>query len=188
MRLCTEKERDCMTKATREIVLPGGVEASISGHAITIRFQGKAVTRDLGKEKVEARIEGGKIILETEKDTKRENALLNSFEQHVLNLVKGLQKPFEYKLAIVYSHFPMTVSVKGNWVEINNFVGEKKPRKARILPDTHVEAKGKEIWVRSSNKEHAGQTAANLENATQVRGKDRRVYQDGIYIVTVSSG
>jgi len=42
--------------------------------------------------------------------------------------------------------------------------------------------------VRSGNKYAAGQTAANLEQATRVRKKDRRVFQDGIFIVEKPTG
>lgn len=38
------------------------------------------------------------------------------------------------------------------------------------------------IKIESFNKEAAGQTAANIEKTTMVRAKDRRVFQDGIFI------
>ncbi|MBI5554191.1 MAG: 50S ribosomal protein L6, partial [Candidatus Diapherotrites archaeon] len=56
------------------------------------------------------------------------------------------------------------------------------PRIARIVGGTKVSVKGKELVISSSNKEDAGQTAANIENATRVKGKDIRVFQDGVYI------
>ena len=68
-------------------------------------------------------------------------------------------------------------------MEINNFVGEKKARTAKILPGTTVTVKGKEVTVKSHDKEAAGQTAGNLERASRVKGKDIRIYQDGIFIV-----
>lgn len=172
-----------MTEAVREIALKEGVTAKLDGKTISFSKAGKSISRDLGKERVSIEVKDSKVVLRTPKDGRRENMLLNVLQSHVENMMKGLEKPFVYHLSVVFSHFPMTVAVKGNWVEVNNFTGEKKPRKARILPDTQVEIKGKDIVVKSHNKEFAGQTAANLENATRVRGKDTRVYQDGIYIV-----
>lgn len=167
----------------RKIGLPEGFSAAVQGQVVTLSHQGKQASKNLGDDKVDVSIEGNNVVLHTAKSSRRENAVLNTLQSHVQNLVHGLQKPFKYKLAVVFSHFPMTIAVKGEWVEINNFVGEKKPRKARILPNTQVEIKGKDVFVTSTSKENAGQTAANLENATRVMGKDRRVYQDGIFIV-----
>ncbi len=53
---------------------------------------------------------------------------------------------------------------------------------ARIMPNSKVEIKGTDITVTSNDIEMAGQTAANLEKATKVKGRDRRIFQDGIFI------
>jgi len=66
---------------------------------------------------------------------------------------------------------------------INNFLGEKNPRVAVILPNVDVQLKGAKITVTSADKDAAGQTAANIEKATKIRNRDRRIFQDGIYIV-----
>jgi large subunit ribosomal protein L6 len=77
----------------------------------------------------------------------------------------------------------MTLKVEGSKLAINNFLGEKKPRFAEILPNVNVDIKGQNITVSSPDKEAAGQTAANFEKATKVKNRDRRIFQDGIYIV-----
>jgi large subunit ribosomal protein L6 len=66
---------------------------------------------------------------------------------------------------------------------IKNFLGEKQPRKAKIVGQTKVEAKGQEMTVSGLSKEEVGQTIANLKSATRIRNRDSRVFQDGFYII-----
>jgi large subunit ribosomal protein L6 len=83
----------------------------------------------------------------------------------------------------VFSHFPIKNIVEGNHLVIQNFLGERAPRKADILPDVKVEVKAETITVSGVDKERVGQTAANIERATKVTNRDIRVFQDGIYII-----
>ena len=89
---------------------------------------------------------------------------------------------FKYKLKIVYAHFPITAKVEGKKLLIQNFLGEKSPRVAKIVGDVNVKVEGDEVTVEGINKEEVGQTAINIEQATVVRYRDRRTFQDGIYI------
>ena len=49
-----------------------------------------------------------------------------------------------------------------------------------------VKVKGDIVTIEGNDIEHVGQTAANLEKATVVTGRDIRVFQDGVY--TISKG
>lgn len=51
--------------------------------------------------------------------------MLGTIVAHIRNMINGVTKGYEYKLAIVYSHFPMNVKVEGNKIMITNFLGEK---------------------------------------------------------------
>ena len=65
---------------------------------------------------------------------------------------------------------------------IENFLGEKFPRKAKILGATKIEVKGDQVILTGPDIEAVSQTAANIEQATKIKGFDPRVFQDGIYI------
>ncbi len=99
-------------------------------------------------------------------------------------MIKGVTEGFVYKMKIVYSHFPIKASVKGNEFIIENFLGEKSARKAKLFGNVKVTIKGSDVIIEGINREEVGQTAANIEAATKVKDKDVRVFQDGIYIVS----
>ena len=76
----------------------------------------------------------------------------------------------------------MTLKVDGKKLVINNFLGEKTPRFARIEENVDVEVKGPKVTVSSHDIEAAGRTVSLIERATNVRNRDRRVFQDGIFL------
>jgi large subunit ribosomal protein L6 len=109
--------------------------------------------------------------------------MVGTFASHITNMMKGVTEGFEYRMKVVYSHFPMQLKVEGDKLMIGNFLGEKKARSAKILGDTKVKASGDEVIVTGYNKEDVGQTAANIEQTTRIKRFDPRVFQDGIYTV-----
>jgi large subunit ribosomal protein L6 len=94
----------------------------------------------------------------------------------------GVTEGWEYEMEVFYSHFPMQVTVEGAEVVIENFLGEKAPRRTTIHGDTEVVVDDEELTVSGADKEAVGQTAADIEQLTKVSGKDTRVFQDGVYI------
>ena len=48
----------------------------------------------------------------------------------------------------------MTVKTAGNKITIENFLGERHPRSAKIVGDAKVQIKGDEVIVSGINKEH----------------------------------
>ena len=136
------------------------------------------------KEEVHIDKEGNRIKIWALFPRRKTKAMIGTIRAHINNMITGVTKGYVYKLRIHYRHFPMNVSVEGNKVVIKNFLGEKHPRYAEILDGVTVKVKGKEeIIVEGIDKEKVGQTAANIEQATVVRGRDPRVFVDGIYIV-----
>jgi large subunit ribosomal protein L6 len=103
-------------------------------------------------------------------------------------MIAGVRKGFTNKLKIVFSHFPISVKVNDRTVLIENFTGERNPRKTKILGNTQVKVQTEDIIVQGINLEDVSQTAANIEQATKVKRKDPRVFLDGIYVYERTEG
>tara|TARA_Y100000310_G_C20534428_1_gene740143 strand:- start:450 stop:992 length:543 start_codon:yes stop_codon:yes gene_type:complete len=167
----------------KEIELIEGANANLDGSILKISGPKGEVERNLLHPKIQLSIDGNKIILEAKKATKREKTIIGSFESHIKNMVAGVQEHHIYKLKICSGHFPMNVSMSGQELTIKNFLGESVPRKVILPQSAQVKINGTEIEVTSPDKEVAGQTAAKIESLCRITGRDKRIFQDGCYLV-----
>jgi len=165
------------------IIIPKGVSAVLHNNTLTITGPKGKVSREFVGPRHRILIESESIVLECSSMRKKDRALLGTWNGHILNMITGVMHEFEYRMKIIYSHFPIKVSTKGNLVVIENFLGEKVPRYAEAAPGVRVEVKGDTITLRGVDIEALGMTAARIEYATKIKRKDPRVFQDGIYIV-----
>ncbi len=167
----------------KEIEIPEGVSVEVENSLLKIEgVEGKS-QRKFELSGITFKKKDKKIILEKINGTRKEKRKINSVSSHIENMFIGVQKKFEYQLKVVFNHFPITVKIEGNKVTIKNFLGEKKDRKTILLEGVETEINKDLIKIRSVDKELAGQSAANLEVATRIKNKDRRVFQDGIFII-----
>ena len=167
------------------VTIPEGVTASLSEDGV-VSIQGPkgSLSRQFTNSNLDLFQEGGALIVRTDMPRRKMKALAGTWNAHLNNMVKGVTDGFTYSLKAVYSHFPKTLSVKGNIFVVNNYFGEKVPRNADILEGVDVKVNNKvEVVVSGINKENVGQTAANIERCVTVKNRDRRVFQDGIYLV-----
>lgn len=166
----------------RIIEIPEGVEVSINGGEFTVKKGSNELKRKFDIGKVKFKVRDKKIILSAKGATRRESKMIGTIWAHLKNMFKGMNEEFVYELEICNVHFPMNVKQEGDTIIIKSFLGETNERKSRVLPNAKVDIKGSQITVTSNDIEAAGQTAANLEKATRLTGRDRRIFQDGIFI------
>lgn len=169
------------------IEMPDGVNVSYSDGVATVSGEKGSISRTFVHDKVQVLLEGGAVMVRVDIPRRKEKALAGTWAAHLRNMVKGVSQGFTYHLKALYSHFPMTLKVEGNALIVNNYFGEKVPRRAE-LPWTPSEVKVEinnkvEVVVSGADKEKVGQTAANIERCATVKKRDRRVFQDGIYLV-----
>jgi large subunit ribosomal protein L6 len=170
-------------KLIREVEMPKGVTASISGKTITVKGPNGEVKREMKFHHVLMKHEGSKLIFEAAKTTKRSKKIVGALVAHVRNMVRGSQESHKYVLKICSGHFPMNITITGNKFVVKNFLGEKVPRTITLKAGADVKIEGDHINVTSANKETAGQVSADIEQLTRRPGFDSRVFQDGIYLI-----
>jgi large subunit ribosomal protein L6 len=174
-----------MRKELSQIIeIPEGVEAEIDGAKVIIKGTKGVNEREFSLANLILEKKGNEIIIGNKKSSKKEKRRMNTIAAHIRNMISGIQKEFEYKLKVCFSHFPITVEVKGNEALIKNFLGERTPRKVKIPEGAKVNVEKDVIIITSPSIETAGQAAANFENATRIPNRDRRVFQDGIFITS----
>lgn len=177
-----------LPEISRIVQVPDGVEARLDGKKVTIKGPKGTLSRDFSGVPISIEPDGTNVRISAEWPRKKEAALVGTLHSHVQNMVTGVQKGFTYKIKIVFSHFPISAKVQGKSVLIENFTGERRARRAKIIGDVKVKVEAEDIIVQGLNLENVSQTAANIEQATKVRRKDPRVFLDGLYVYERNEG
>ncbi|MGQ3410980.1 50S ribosomal protein L6 [Natrinema sp. LN54] len=165
-----------------ELEIPENVSVEVDRFDVTVEGPEGAVTRRLWYPDVTVETDDDQVVIESGAEDAKTNSTVGTFESHITNAIHGVTEGWEYEMEVFYSHFPMQVRVDGDDVVIENFLGEKAPRRTTIHGETEVTVDDEQIVLSGPSKDDVGQTAADIEQLTKVSGKDTRVFQDGVYI------
>jgi len=170
------------TIVENSVEIPEGVSLSLEGRKVTVAGDKGQVAKDFGHSRLDMALEEDALKIWAVNPRKREASLVNTISAHVENMIKGVTQGFTYKMKIVFVHFPITVRTQGQQLAIQNFIGERKPRYATIIPGVDVRVEGEDLIIEGIDIENVAQTAANIQQATKIRRKDLRKFMDGIYV------
>ncbi len=177
-----------LPEVSRTIQVPDDVTLSVVGKKVSVKGAKGNFTRDFSYATVAIEGDGKNVRISAKWPRKKETALVGTIYSHINNMITGVTKGYSYKMKIVFSHFPISVKTQGRSVLIENFTGERRPRKVDILGDVKVKIEAEDIIIQGANLEEVSQTAANIEQSTKVRRKDPRVFLDGIYTYERNEG
>ena len=172
-----------MATTTRKVKIPEGVTVRIEGNLVKVQGPKGMLMREMYYPNVSLALADKEVTVATESGRKKILSVCGTFAAHLQNMCTGVTKGYQYRMKVVYSHFPIQLKLAGERVEIGNFLGEKRSRWARIEKDVKVALGADEVTLTGIDKETVGKTAANIEHATRIRERDPRVFQDGVYIV-----
>ncbi|MCS7141103.1 MAG: 50S ribosomal protein L6 [Candidatus Nitrosocaldus sp.] len=174
------------------VEVPDGVQVRIDGRVLEVQGPKGKIRRDLSKIPVDVSIDGSSVIIRPllvrGRPRRKDKAVVHTIRSIIRNMVEGVVHGYTYRLKIVHAHFPISVKVKGREVLVENFIGERSPRVAKIVGDCKVSVEGEDVIVKGVSLDDVAQTAANIENATNIKDKDIRVFLDGIYIYAREKG
>ncbi|MBI2147010.1 50S ribosomal protein L6 [Candidatus Woesearchaeota archaeon] len=170
---------------TLKVSIPAGVTVTITPQVYQVHMKGPKgeVSRQFRDKTVHLEVQDSILSVSAAKATKREKTRLGSIESHLRNMIKGVTQGHVYKMKICSGHFPMNAAVSGMDLSIKNFLGEKYPRVLRIRDGVTVKVNGQDVTVEGVSLEQVSQCAADIERLTIIQNRDRRIFQDGIYIV-----
>lgn len=170
---------------SKEVLIPENVNIEIVNNKVKVSGEKGSLEKEF-KAIFGVKIEKqeDKVKVSSESERRKVKALVGTIAAHIRNMIDGVTKGFTYKLKVIYFHFPITVKVEGNKVLIQNFLGERVPRVAKIFGDAKVKVDGQDIIVTGINVDDVGLTASSIEQATRIKARDRKVFQDGCWIVS----
>lgn len=170
----------------KTVTFPDKVSIEIEASKVTVNGPSGKMTLVFNIGKIKLKKIDNKIELECNAATKKEKKVMNTIAAHIANMICGVTNGFEYKLQVCSIHFPITVKVdkERNLLVIKNFLGERKDREVKLLEGVDIAVEGDIIKLNGNQIERVAQCAANIETATKIKSRDRRVYQDGIFMIS----
>lgn len=177
-----------LPEVSRIVQVPDGVDVNLKGKIVTVKGTKGTLIRDFSFVPIAIENEGKNVRVWAKWPRKKEAALVGTIDAHIRNMIVGVTKGYSYKMKIVFSHFPISVKLQDKSVLIENFTGERRARRVKIIGDVKIKIETDDIILSGINLEDVSQTAANIEQATRVRGKDPRVFLDGLYVYERNEG
>eukprot|EP00470_Lotharella_oceanica_P005289 CAMPEP_0170167740 /NCGR_PEP_ID=MMETSP0040_2-20121228/1057_1 /TAXON_ID=641309 /ORGANISM="Lotharella oceanica, Strain CCMP622" /LENGTH=195 /DNA_ID=CAMNT_0010405855 /DNA_START=25 /DNA_END=612 /DNA_ORIENTATION=+ len=178
----------------RDIPIPEGFDVKIkSGIVTVIQLEGEKgeLTKNFKHAKLsitkEETKDGPVVRLKKWMSTRKGAAVVRTIGSKITNMFKGLKLGYQYKMRLVYNHFPIQASIEdgGKRVEIRNFVGQKMTKVCKLPEGVTCERSTEvkdELVFTGADIDKVSQSAAQVHHLARVRNKDIRKFLDGIYV------
>jgi large subunit ribosomal protein L6 len=172
-------------KSEVTVEVPKDITLTLKGMVITVEGKKGKILKDFSHmKKVDIKYTDGILAISSYFPRKSTEAKLGTLGSIVQNAIDGVSKGYTYKMKIAYSHFPITVTTEGDKILIKNFIGERSPRITHVagIHTIDIKPSKEDVVVSGIDKEEVGQTCANIQRTCRIRDKDKRIFQDGIYV------
>lgn len=167
--------------AKNPVVVPAGVDVTISGDAVTVKGPLGVLTQQLGQT-VEVVRDGEALLCKARAGVANSNAMSGTVRALLSNMVTGVTKGFERKLNLVGVGY--RAQAQGD--KLNLSLGYSHPVVHQMPPGVKVETPTQtEILIKGIDKQQIGQVAAEVRAYRQpepYKGKGVR-YADEVVVL-----
>ncbi|GFT59450.1 60S ribosomal protein L9 [Trichonephila clavipes] len=174
--------------SSQTVKIPGDVQVKVRARIVSVRGPRGSSQKNFRHAQIDFQLQGNdKLIVTKYFGIRKELATIRSICSHIENMIKGVTQGYEYKMRLVYAHFPInvTTSKNGSVVEIRNFLGEKIMRSVKMHPGVtcvNSTRQKDELILQGNEIEAVSLSAALIHQSTLVKNKDIRKFLDGIYV------
>ena len=168
-----------------DVAVPEGNDIFINDKILKIKGPKGELIREFSEPLIGINVENHNVVIKSLARSlkKKDKRNFRTIRAHIKNMINGVNKGYVYKLKVCSGHFPITVNIEGNSIVVKNFLGEKVPRRLKF-EGVKVSIDGDIISVNGNDKELVGNTSASIERLTKIKGRDKRIFQDGCYIIS----
>src|SRR5271167_4053144 len=135
----------------RKVELPQGVTGKVTGRELVMKGPNGSATKVFQRIPVDVQVNGNQVVITPFTGKKKDVISANTVSSIVRAMVHGVTKGYEYKMKVIFAHFPVTVKIKDDTVMVENFMGERSPRLAKILAGCKVTTEGDDIIIKGTS-------------------------------------
>ncbi|RKP18502.1 60S ribosomal protein-like protein L9 [Rozella allomycis CSF55] len=154
------------------------VTLSVKSRVVTVKGPRGELFRDFHHTNVEIlSLSKNKIKVTVWFGSRKQLACLRTVCASVKNMIKGVTKGFEYKMRLVYAHFPINTNIIQD--------GKKITRTIEMAPGVSIKVSADvkdELILTGNDIENVSVSAAKIQQSCEVKNKDIRKFLDGIYV------
>jgi large subunit ribosomal protein L9e len=174
---------------SKTISIPNGVKVELKGRKVKVTGPRGELSRDFSHLNLDLKLinKGKQLRAELWFGSRKQIACIRTLTSHVQNMITGVTKGFQYKMRLVYAHFPIAIGIEddGKKVAVRNFLGEKVIREVPLFDGVSVERSNDvkdEITLTGNDIYNVSQSAANIHAIARITSKDIRKFLDGVYV------
>merc|ERR1712167_185601 len=174
--------------AKASVTIPDNVKCELKSRVVKITGPRGVLTKSFRHMSVDMYMPDDKqIAVEKWWASSKELSVIKTVTSHIQNMIDGVTKGFQYRMKMVYSHFPTNAQIGagGKDVDIVNFIGQKVKFHVDALEGVKIERDAKEntqLVIHGNDIENVSRTCALISQSCAVKKKDIRKFLDGIYV------